>query len=368
MITIDVIDDPAAFAALRKEWNALLAASRADCIFLTWEWLHTWWTHLGDGKQLFIVAVRRDSKLIALAPLTMTRAFSMRTLEFAGTGSVGSDYLDFIVDPAHEHSAIEAITEFLAAAGFSLRLPSVKEDSVVASAFVKSLSARGWRSRQVAMQVSPFIDLSSRGWDSYLSALGSSHRYNFRRRLRNLEKDYSVRFERAESDEECQTALRQVVDLHLRRWTMRGGSDGFHDQRLLTFHQEFIGLARQEGWLRLRILTLNGQPAGAFYGFRYGRKYYFYQSGFDEAFLRQSVGLVTIGLTIREAIDEGAAEYDMLHGDESYKLLWANEVRPLFRFELYPPGVIGRVHRDSAIAVATTKKIVKRALYAPLNR
>ena len=147
----------------------------------------------------------------------------------------------------------------------------------------------------------------------------------------------------------------------------KGWWEEFAD-RLSPEYQEFIGLARQEGWLRLRILTLNGQPAGAFYGFRYGRKYYFYQSGFDEAFLRQSVGLVTIGLTIREAIDEGAAEYDMLHGDESYKLLWANEVRPLFRFELYPPGVIGRVHRDSAIAVATTKKIVKRALYAPLNR
>ena len=72
--------------------------------------------------------------------------------------------------------------------------------------------------------------------------------------------------------------------------------------------------------------------------------------------------------TIKEAIEEGAAEYDLLHGDESYKFLWASRVRPLSRIELYPPGVIGRIHRDSVVAVAATKRILKRALYAPLNR
>jgi CelD/BcsL family acetyltransferase involved in cellulose biosynthesis len=365
-VKIDVIDDATRFAELRNDWNELLASSRADCLFLTWEWLHTWWTHLGEGRRLFIVTVRCDSRLIAVAPLTMSRAwpppFSMRTLEFLGTGSVGSDYLDFIVDPDYERSAVDALTEFLAAAGFSLYLPSAKEDSIVASAFTQSLCDRGWRFRKVVMQVCPFIDLAPGSWDSYLGTLGPSHRYNFRRRLRNLEKSYAVRFERAESKDECRDALSQVVNLHLRRWSVRGGSDAFHQDRLLTFHQEFSALAFEEGWLRLRLLTLNGQPAGAFYGFRYRDKYYFYQSGFDESFLRQSVGLVTIGLTIKEAIEEGAAQYDLLHGDESYKFLWANQVRPLFRIELYPPGVVGRMHRDSVVAVAATKKIVKRAL------
>lgn len=365
-LRVAVVDHAVGFAELRSEWNGLLASSRADCLFLTWEWLHTWWTHLGEGRRLFIVTVRCGSKLIALAPLTMSRAwappFSMRTLELAGTGSVGSDYLDFIVDSAYESSSVDALTAFLAGAGFTLRLPSVKEDSIVASGFSQRLCAQGWRFRKVAMQGCPFIDLSAGSWDSYLGSLGPSHRYNFGRRLRNLEKSYAVRFERPGSEAECREALSHVVNLHLRRRRSRGGSDAFHKDRLLTFHQEFSTLARDEGWLRLRVLTLDGQPAGAFYGFRYRDKYYFYQSGFDESFLRQSVGLVTIGLTIKEAIEEGAAEYDLLHGDESYKFLWASQVRPLSRIEFYPPGVIGRMHRDGVAAVAATKKLVKRAL------
>ena len=362
MITIDVIDDAAAFARLRSEWTDLLASSRSDCVFLTWEWLHTWWRHLGDGRRLFIVTMRDATKLTAIAPLMISRAsLSMRSLEFLGTGSVGSDYLDFIVDRSQEPVAVEALVDFLAEAGFSLRLPSVREDAIAASSLTDRLCDRGWSFRKVAMQVCPFINLSRHTWDSYLDSLGSSHRYNFRRRLRNLEKTYSVRFEETDS-------LQHVIDLHLRRWNRRGGSDGFHEERLLAFHRQFSALAREQGWLHLRLLTLDDHVAGAFYGLRYGDKYAFYQSGFDEAFQKQSVGLVTIGLTICEAIEEGAAEYDFLHGDESYKFRWSSEVRPLFRMELYPPGVVGRMHRDSVMAVAATKQLVKRALHAPLNR
>src|SRR6266550_2101649 len=91
LIQIEIIDDAAAFARLRPEWNALLASSRSDCVFLTWEWLHTWWKELSDGRHLFIVTVRRDSRLVALAPLSVSRLWpSVRRLEFLGIGSVGS--------------------------------------------------------------------------------------------------------------------------------------------------------------------------------------------------------------------------------------------------------------------------------------
>ena len=77
------------------------------------------------------------------------------------------------------------------------------------------------------------------------------------------------------------------------------------------------------------------------YGFRYGDKFYFYQSGFDPGYARQSVGLVALGLTIKAALEEGAMEYDLLHGDEEYKFLWAHQTRELRRLELFPSYVRG---------------------------
>jgi CelD/BcsL family acetyltransferase involved in cellulose biosynthesis len=44
-----------------------------------------------------------------------------------------------------------------------------------------------------------------------------------------------------------------------------------------------------------------------------------------------------MGLTIEAAIEEGAVEFDLLHGDEKYKSLWAKNRRDLVRMELSPP-------------------------------
>ncbi len=58
-VTVETIDDAGGFAALRSEWTELLADSAAPSVFLTWEWLHTWWKHLGGGRRLAMLTVRR---------------------------------------------------------------------------------------------------------------------------------------------------------------------------------------------------------------------------------------------------------------------------------------------------------------------
>ena len=63
--TIEKIEDAAGFEKLREEGNDLLRRSASDCLFLTWEWLHTWWTHLSEGRRLRILAVRCDGELAA---------------------------------------------------------------------------------------------------------------------------------------------------------------------------------------------------------------------------------------------------------------------------------------------------------------
>jgi len=71
MIAIEDIQDTACFEAMRDEWNELLKSSACDCLFLTWEWLYTWWKYLREDRRLHIVAVRRGAELIAIAPLAL---------------------------------------------------------------------------------------------------------------------------------------------------------------------------------------------------------------------------------------------------------------------------------------------------------
>ena len=41
----------------------------------------------------------------------------------------------------------------------------------------------------------PFIPLAGMSWESYLATLGSEHRYNFHRKWKRLNRDFTVQFE-----------------------------------------------------------------------------------------------------------------------------------------------------------------------------
>ena len=162
-----------------------------------------------------------------------------------------------------------------------------------------------------------------------------------------------------QTEAERREALEALVALHTRRWQERGGSEAFGSPRLLAFYDEASRLALQRDWLRLFILRLDGKPAAVLHGYRYGPKFYFYQSGFDPSFAKESVGLVTMGLTIRHALEEGATEYDLLHGAEPYKFHWADRVHELGRLELFAPGLRGAIYRQLVVGGVRAKEAAR---------
>jgi CelD/BcsL family acetyltransferase involved in cellulose biosynthesis len=370
---IERVDDYEGFAALRGEWNALLARSDAATPFLTWEWLSAWWRTLGAGLRLQILAVRSEGRLVGIAPLFVPRWEPRRLrlyphVSFLGSpltqGNVGSDYLDFIVDP----TVPEAVDELAAALGTTgrvLDLGQVAAERSAAERVSRRLVGSGWRLQQEPRDVCPWIDLEGHDWESYLAARGSEHRYAVQRKLRKIRRDFEMSFARVTEEGDRREALQQLMDLHERRWRERGESDAFHTPALRSFHEEFTAHALANGWLRLYVLRLDGAPAAAFYGLRYGDTVSFFQSGFDPAFARHSVGVVTMALSIKEAIAEGARRYDMLHGSEEYKFHWANATRPLARYVLYPRHALGTFARGLAGLHAMLRPMARRVLQGP---
>jgi len=361
------LEHPASFESLRKEWNELLEASASNCLFLTWEWLYTWWKHLSEGRELFLITLRSGGELVAIAPLavrppSLTRLLPYRSLEFLGTGSVGSDYLDLLIRRGREQETLQALADYLADGKLMLTLDQLNRSSCLATELAAQLRQRGWSASEAKTNICPFMNISGHSWESYLAAFGRKHRYNFQRELKNLAKTFNVRFEQVRTEEQRREALGLLMSLHNMRWRERGGSNAFHTPGLVSFHEELSRLACERGWLRLFILWLDGKPAASLYGFRYHRAFYFYQLGFDPTYRKHGVGKVTIGLTIKSAIEERVEEYDLLHGDEPYKSYWAREARELGRLELYPPHLRGLLYRKTMGFSRTARKMARRLL------
>lgn len=366
---LEVINTEKRFREIREEWTELLAHSSADCIFLTWEWLYTWWKHLAGKRKLHVLVIRSGEDLIGIAPLAspstkLIRLAHIRALEFLGTGSVGSDYLDIIARRGKEVEVLDILVEYLQREKFVLDLKQLAKDASLAFQLAARLEHQHWNRSEIHTNVCPFIDLAGHNWQSFQAGLGPKHRYNFHRRLKNLYHEFDARFECIVSEDRRSAALAALVALHNRRMQERGGSDGLHSSELVGFHEELTGLALARGWLRLFVLTLNNEKAAALYGFMYGKKFYFYQSGFDPRYSPYSVGLVTMGMTIEAAIEDGAEEFDLLHGDEKYKSLWAKKQRDLARVELSPPTP-GAWMYTKAIGLS---RLARRAVRVSLTR
>ncbi|MGH8311848.1 MAG: GNAT family N-acetyltransferase [Gammaproteobacteria bacterium] len=366
MFSLQVLHNREQFERLAPEWRELLKSSASDGLFLTWEWLFTWWQHLAGNRRLWLVVLREGRDLAAVAPLTLRlrqprRLLPFRVLEFLGGGNVGSDYLDLIAARGTEQAVIAKLGDYLADQKLVLELSRIRPQAI-GMGLLAALRSREYKiSERGHSEVCPYINLESLTWESYLANLGAAHRYNVRRRLRNLARSFKLQFDQARSQAECDAWLPLLIALHRKRWDgRRQTSTAFCQPELGAFHREFTALALQRGWLRLQLLRLNDAPAAALYGLNYAGVFYFYQSGFDPTFSRHSIGLATMALTIRSAIAEGAREFDMLHGEEEYKFLWTRQVRQMSHCIVFPPGMRGVLCRRIVRLRERLKHLVRR--------
>jgi hypothetical protein len=177
MLTVDRIEQDERFAGMAAEWDALLRTSAARCIFLTWEWLHTWRRHLGQDRQLSVIAVREGGELVGVAPLVLSpprpaRLSPLPTFEFLGTGEVGSDYLDLVAKPGCEGQVLDAVAVHVTRSRSAMRLRRFEPHSALAAKLATHLADTGWRVTRAGTETCPFIRLDGHTWDSYLATLG----------------------------------------------------------------------------------------------------------------------------------------------------------------------------------------------------
>jgi hypothetical protein len=116
----EIIRDWLRFEELEGEWNTLLSRSRADTIFLRWEWIRSWRKVLGDDIKPFAVVVRdEEGTLAGVAPFYKTvyqllRVLPYQVLRIMGDFPTGAECLDWILRSDRESEASHSIAAALA--------------------------------------------------------------------------------------------------------------------------------------------------------------------------------------------------------------------------------------------------------------
>ena len=186
-LTVETLRDAGALAALREDWNRLVDASVRPNVFLTWEWLHAWWTHFGQGHTLNVLVVRDPEGGVAgIAPFFIEReggAWPMRVLKFLGTRLVSSDYLDLLAKPGREREVAVAVLRAIREDRDRwdlARLSDLLEDAVCLQSLGEEARGHGCAVEIVKDQWCPYLALAATS-EEYFQALGRSKRSRLKR-------------------------------------------------------------------------------------------------------------------------------------------------------------------------------------------
>jgi CelD/BcsL family acetyltransferase involved in cellulose biosynthesis len=333
------------------DWDAVLADSARPSVFLTRDWVTSWWDSFGQGAQSWLLRVAGPTgATLGLAPLYLSRPpgtarLPIRRLGLIGDHSVGSEYLGLVARAGHERVVGEAVADHLAAArvGWDVaELSGLVEGDPAASALEVPLRTIAGRAREQRQACSAVMLPDS--FEAYLGGLGSKFRQSYRQRASKLHRTCTVRYLMTASEADLPPHLEALFRMHQAHWISLGLPGSFGDPRMRRFYLDVARRLLRSGRLRFWQLEVDGVIRASQFGFAYNGVLHSLQEGYDAAFRAPGVGGLGVVLrahAIRSAIGEGLAAYDFLGGTEEFKRRWGTSTSHVRLVRLAAPGARG---------------------------
>lgn len=338
MLSITEINTLSDFLELRHNWNKVLTRSRENNIFLTWEYLSTYWKHFGNKAKLRIICVKYKDDIIAIAPLRQSfygfvGSIGYKVIEplgYRGLMPSGGDYTGLLLGKK-EAECLKLFLKYLAEDDDwdFIYLYDVHENSRIPY-LLQKYSHQPLRFEVEMGAVCPYLPLPN-SIDALFKGFSKKFRNNLRRCMRNLEKDHGkVKVKRYDELYSIEEAMKTLFELHGKRWRSKGMSETLNAQLIrarIDFHIDLAKMLARNNWLSLNFLTVNDKPVAGLYGFEYNKIMFAAVIGFDPEYSRYSPGNLLLLKIIEKCIMERLREFDFMKGEELYKFEWTKKFR-----------------------------------------
>lgn len=341
MFELKVLQTESEFQDLQPDWQPLLLNCAQGSIYLTWEWMYTWWQVFSDHRMHpYIICLYQNQTLRAIAPFAVEerRPFGVpfRELFFLGTyedeaDEVCTNYLDIIADSCSPDypALIGAIVLHLAGLlqrhlVHEVNLKNLHPDSLLpqqTAALAASIRREQSNQDRCALVIPPAT------WDQYLMQLGKPWRKSIRSTFRKVEELGRVKSTYfGEDSAAVSAAFERFVELHQQRWQQQGRGGLFSSRLFERFHRTLIQRFDNSGTVRFHELRFDDRLVASCYLFCFDRVVYRYlPASVHESHEKISFGFFERVLTIQDGIGQQVKRIDFYKAHpDSYKWHLAN--------------------------------------------
>jgi CelD/BcsL family acetyltransferase involved in cellulose biosynthesis len=299
-----------------EEWEDLYHDSPLATPFQSWAWLYSWWESYGEDYELRLVAMRDEKGLlVGLMPLMLQRQRGLTRLLFIGTGI--TEYLDILARKGWEARVAEAgLTALKQMGSWQVTdLQELRPEAVAWSIFQR------WHGHRARLWQSSCPVIAAKPWNELLVSVSRNLRSTVRRALRRAKED-RVRVELA-SVEDAERAARRFVGLHHEMWRGRNIAPEHLTKR---FESHIVAAACRMtacGLGGISEFWRDGEVVASHFLILGQNSVGHYLSGAtNEALQRYQMSSLYICDGVTVARDRQSAYFDLLRGEESYKLRW----------------------------------------------
>jgi CelD/BcsL family acetyltransferase involved in cellulose biosynthesis len=325
------------FRAMRGAWEELFDRAPSANIFLSFDWLATWWRHYSEGWRLNILAAYEGHRLVGLAPL-MGEARRVagipvfRRLAFLGAGI--SDRLDMLVAPGSEPGVLASVIAHLRELPWDIvDLDEIPEDSVTAQLVPELARGAGITVEMMPQSVCPVVKLAIDA-QYQRRALSKSIRDNLAYYRRRLEREHSLSVEVIRDGVALSDGLAAFFRVYRKCFGDRPTAQALVGERFAAFRRDVAAQLAPSKRVQLTLLRVDGQEVAGELSFMHRETCYCYNLCYDPAWKQHSVRMLVQWEAMRAAMAAGCHEYDCLRGDEDYKYRWGAQPRRHVRIRM----------------------------------
>jgi hypothetical protein len=348
-LNLKIIQDVSELGPIWDDINDLVLKYVAN-IFLTKEWLKTWWECFGANNELlFICALDQNDSLKGFAPLKISKSsfyglFYYRIVGFIGTGGPSlPDHLQFVSVPEYRKELFHSVINFLHS-NFTfydvISFSSIDGNSKFATEF-EQLDLN-LQDITIIGEPCPYFSLPV-SYQEFLSTKSAKTRRNIKKAKKRIEKEFNVNLHYITKNDEINEAFKVAALLHEKSLMENKKEGSFRKPGFLEFHKRFAKLLLKKGHLIFVILYLDNQPVAFRYGFNLNDKYYDYLTGYDPYYKKWSPGVAIMNYIIADLIRRKTKEYDLLRGGYRYKYHWADKQRASLTKNIYNKSLKGNI-------------------------
>ncbi|MFL9923620.1 GNAT family N-acetyltransferase [Herbaspirillum lusitanum] len=313
--------------AFRQFFDAANAGPSAD-FSLTPQWLsHLASTTRAENQEVRIYAMTRHGAPCLVLPMygSKQEAAFWRPRRLSSLANYYSSLTGpLLAAPDHERDAI------LAAAIRHIARERPRWDSVdlhplalegdALTGLSKALRAAGMAVQAYFCFGNWYLEVGGRSYQHYFNALPSRLRNTIIRKTQQLEAAGRLRVDLVTRPEDVEQGIAGYEAIYRSSWK--------RPEPFPAFIPGLIRLCAQQGWLRLGIAYVDGQPAAAQIWIVHQGVASIYKLAYDAAFGRFSVGSILTARLMQHVIDhDQVREVDYLMGDDAYKQDWMSHRR-----------------------------------------